>query len=115
MKSTKRLVAIVLMAIMMLGATFTAMAANGSMKELTDALNAPRYAGLNEWITKYEADWEKIDVSSWLPTPEKMAETMNAILIDETKLDKHALNLRFHLGVEGFNAFIKEYNEGTVQ
>lgn len=37
MKSTKRLVAIVLMAIMMLGATFTAMAANGSMKELTDA------------------------------------------------------------------------------
>ena len=40
---------------------------------------------------------------------------MNAILIDETKLDKHALNLRFHLGVEGFNAFIKEYNEGTVQ
>lgn len=85
------------------------------MKELTDALNAPRYAGLNEWITKYEADWEKIDVSSWLPTPEQMAETMNAILIDETKLDKHALNLRFHLGVDGFNAFIKEYNEGTVQ
>ena len=35
MKSTKRLVAIVLMAIMMLGATFTAMAANGSMGELT--------------------------------------------------------------------------------
>ena len=37
MKSTKRLIAVALMAIMMLGATFTAMAANDSMKELTAA------------------------------------------------------------------------------
>ena len=37
MKNTKRFIAVALMAIMMLGATFTAMAANSSMKELTDA------------------------------------------------------------------------------
>lgn len=37
MKNTKRFIAVALMAIMMLGATFTAMAANGSMEEITAA------------------------------------------------------------------------------
>lgn len=63
MKNTKRFIAVALMAIMMLGATFTAMAANRSMKELTAA----------EKIAKMKIGvYYKVKVPDGVPNAEKI-------------------------------------------
>ena len=83
------------------------------MKELTDALNGAKYAGINEWSTKYGANWETVEFP-WLLSDEKLAELKDNILIDEEKFsDENVKQLRVSLGVDGFNAFVKLYNEGT--
>ena len=83
------------------------------MKELTDALNGAKYAGINEWSTKYGANWETVEFP-WLLSDEKIAELKDNILIDEEKFsDENVKQLRVSLGVDGFNAFVKLYNEGT--
>ena len=83
------------------------------MKELTDALNGAKYAGINEWSTKYGANWETVEFP-WLLSDEKLAELKDNILIDEEKFsDENVKQLWVSLGVDGFNAFVKLYNEGT--
>ena len=83
------------------------------MKELTDALNGAKYAGINEWSAKYGANWETVEFP-WLLSDEKLAELKDNILIDEEKFsDENVKQLRVSLGVDGFNAFVKIYNEGT--
>ena len=83
------------------------------MKELTDALNGAKYTGINEWSAKYGANWEKVEFP-WLLSDEKLAELKDNILIDEEKFsDENVKQLRVSLGVDGFNAFVKLYNEGT--
>ena len=83
------------------------------MKELTDTLNGAKYAGINEWSTKYGANWETVEFP-WLLSDEKLAELKDNILIDEEKFsDENVKQLRVSLGVDGFNAFVKLYNEGT--
>ena len=83
------------------------------MKELTDALNGAKYAGINEWSAKYGANWETVEFP-WLLSDEKLAELKDNILIDEEKFsDENVKQLRVSLGVDGFNAFVKLYNEGT--
>lgn len=85
------------------------------MKELTDALNGAKYAGLNEWSTKYGANWETVELP-WLLSDEKIGVLKEEILIDEQSFsDENIKQLRIALGVDGFNAFVKLYNDGVSE
>lgn len=85
------------------------------MKELTDALNGAKYAGLNEWSTKYGANWETVELP-WLLSDEKIGVLKEEILIDEQSFsDENIKQLRAALGVDGFNAFVKLYNDGVSE
>ena len=85
------------------------------MKELTDALNGAKYAGLNEWSTKFGANWETVELP-WLLSDEKIGVLKEEILIDEQSFsDENIKQLRIALGVDGFNAFVKLYNDGVSE
>ena len=85
------------------------------MKELTDALNGAKYAGLNEWSTKYGANWETVEFP-WLLSDEKIDVLKEEILIDDQSFsDENIKQLRLALGVDGFNAFVKLYNDGVSE
>ena len=85
------------------------------MKELTDALNGAKYAGLNEWSTKYGANWKTVELP-WLLSDEKIGVLKEEILIDEQSFsDENIKQLRVALGVDRFNAFVKLYNDGVSE
>ena len=85
------------------------------MKELTDALNGAKYAGLNEWSTKYGANWETVEFP-WLLSDEKIDVLKEEILIDDQSFsDENIKQLRVALGVDKFNAFVKLYNDGVSE
>ena len=85
------------------------------MKELTDALNGAKYAGLNEWSTKYGANWETVELP-WLLSDEKIDVLKEEILIDDQSFsDENIKQLRVALGVDKFNAFVKLYNDGVSE
>ena len=85
------------------------------MKELTDALNGAKYAGLNEWSTKYGANWKTVELP-WLLSDEKIGVLKEEILIDDQSFsDENVKQLRIALGVDKFNAFVKLYNDGVSE
>ena len=85
------------------------------MKELTDALNGAKYAGINEWSAKYGANWETVELP-WLLSDEKIGVLKEEILIDDQSFsDENIKQLRVALGVDGFNAFVKLYNDGVSE
>lgn len=85
------------------------------MKELTDALNGAKYAGINEWSAKYGANWETVELP-WLLSDEKIGVLKEEILIDDQSFsDENVKQLRIALGVDGFNAFVKLYNDGVSE
>ena len=85
------------------------------MKELTDALNGAKYAGINEWSAKYGANWETVELP-WLLSDEKIDVLKEEILIDDQSFsDENVKQLRVALGVDKFNAFVKLYNDGVSE
>ena len=79
------------------------------MDQLNTALNAPRLSGLQEWFTEMNVD-ARFDVS-FLPTEEEVAKLKTDILYGERPMnEKNRRKLLVCLGVDGFNAFVKEYN-----
>ena len=85
------------------------------MKELTDALNGAKYAGINEWSAKYGANWETVELP-WLLSDEKIGVLKEEILIDDQSFsDENVKQLRIALGVDKFNAFVKLYNDGVSE
>lgn len=82
------------------------------MKELAQCLNAGRLAGLTTWLYKYGCS-EKVNVS-FLPTQAVVEALKNSILVDDqTFTQENCIVLEKCLGTEGFNAFVKLYNEGV--
>lgn len=79
------------------------------MTRLTTALNAPRFAGLNEWLSEMGVG-ASVDVSS-LPSDAEIATLKTVVLEGDKDLtDAVKLDLYLCLGVDAYNAFVKEYN-----
>lgn len=77
---------------------------------LSAAFNAPRFAGVKEWFAKWYPDY------TWIDSEQDTAEEVNAfkdkVFYGEVPFDAKAQNyLRFYLGVEEYNKFVKEFNE----
>jgi hypothetical protein len=80
-----------------------------AVDELSAALNAPRMAGLKEWAGKWVPDYKWIDVK-WM-SDEEFEKFKDAIFYGDIRFDRmNMFILRFHLGVDAYNDFVKKYN-----
>ena len=78
------------------------------LSALTAALNAPRLAGLNKWLKDFGC--AEIDLSK-LPDAAAVNALKESVLYGDRKMDAAAsATLYVCLGVDGYNAFVKEYN-----
>jgi hypothetical protein len=78
------------------------------MVGLTEALNAPRFAGLDAWLKSIGL--KGVDLSK-MPSEEEVAKLKEAILFGDRDMDNRAKAiLNACLGVDGYNEFVKEYN-----
>lgn len=79
------------------------------MNRLNVALNAPRFVGLNEWLQELGFA-TRLD-GSLLPTKEEVDKLKDAVFYGEQEMTHRNRSILYIcLGVEGFNAFAKEYN-----
>lgn len=78
------------------------------LSALNAALNAPRLAGLNKWLKDFGC--AEIDLSK-LPDAAAVNAIKEAVLYGDTKMDSGiSATLYVCLGVDGYNAFVREYN-----
>jgi hypothetical protein len=78
------------------------------MTGLTEALNAPRFAGLDAWFKS--VGLSGVDLSR-LPSEEDVSKLKDDIFYGRKDMDGRAKAiLEVCLGVEGYNKFVKEYN-----
>lgn len=78
------------------------------MTGLTTALNAPRFAGLDAWLKSIGL--KGVDLSK-MPSEEEVAKLKEDILFGARDMDaRNKAILEVCLGVEGYNAFVREYN-----
>jgi len=78
------------------------------MTGLTTALNAPRFTGLDAWFKS--VGLPGVDLSR-MPSEEDVAKLKNDILYGRKDMSaRNKAILEVCLGVEGYNAFVREYN-----
>ena len=79
------------------------------MERLTAALNAPRFAGLNDWLEEMGIS-ERIDLSLFPSEAEVLTLRERILDADEELTEYKKTLLHLCLGVDSYNAFVKEYN-----
>lgn len=80
-----------------------------AVDELSAALNAPKMAGVREWLSKWFPDYKWIDVK-WM-SDEDLAKFKDDIFYGEVNFDTvNRFILRSHLGVDAYNDFVKKFN-----
>lgn len=100
------------------GGSFVAKEGGGNPVEaplnaLTDALNAPRFAGLVAWCDEWcpEASAAAARIVAALPSEEEISEMKDKVYFGELDFKpEYKGYLRACLGVEAYNAFVEEYN-----
>lgn len=83
------------------------------LNALTSALNAPRFAGLVEWCDKWcpDASAAAAKLVASLPSEAEIVQMKDGVFVGELAFSSaRRAYLRMCLGVEAFNAFVKEYN-----
>ena len=79
------------------------------LTRLNTALNAPYFSGLNEWLEELEYK-ERINLSG-LPVGQELLALKEAVLYGDKPMNtKNKIWLYVCLGVDEYNAFVKEYN-----
>jgi len=80
-----------------------------AVDELSSALNAPKMAGVREWLSKWFPDYRWIDVK-WM-SDEELAKFKDDIFYGDINFDAaNRFILRSHLGVDAYNDFVKKFN-----
>lgn len=78
------------------------------MDELTDILNAPRFAGLEAFLAKIGLN-EKVGLT-YFPDDAEIAAIKERVFGGEAQFAPNAGRLLYALGVEEYNRFVKQYN-----
>lgn len=77
---------------------------------LQTALNAPKFAGLREWVAKLWPDYQWVE-PTW-KTDEEINQLKDDIYYGQKDFDiKNKILLQSHLGTDAYNAFVEEYNK----
>jgi hypothetical protein len=82
----------------------------GELDKLTAAFNAPKYAGLKEWFATWYPEYQWTD--SEMATAEEIAALKDKVYYGEIPFSLRVQHtLRFYLGVDEYNKFVKEFNK----
>jgi hypothetical protein len=84
------------------------------MDEVVAALNAPRFGNLNKWLSE-KGCTAQINDSMFLSDEEINKLKMDILIGDKSFSTENVTQLQYCLGVDGYNLFVKEYNEGSVK
>ena len=86
-------------------------------KRLETLLNAPRMEGLEAFLTEIGLPKTYAIPQNRFMSDAEAKDTCEKILVDDLKLTScHlACRLRCAMGTDAYNAFVKEYNEGTTK
>lgn len=77
---------------------------------LSNAFNAPRFAGVKEWFAKWYPEYQWID--SEQDTVEEVNAFKDKVYYGEVPFSTYAQNyLRFYLGVTEYNKFVQDFNK----
>lgn len=80
-----------------------------AVDELAKALNAPRMAGLKEWVAKWFPDYRWKDVN-WM-SDERLKKFMDDIYYGDIPFNRvNSRILKGHLGIDEYNKFVKKFN-----
>jgi hypothetical protein len=80
-----------------------------AVDELSSAINAPKMAGVREWLSKWFPDYKWIDVK-WM-SDEELAKFKDGIFYGDIEFGvANRFILRSHLGVDAYNDFVKKFN-----
>ena len=78
---------------------------------LTAAFNAPKLAGVKEWVAEWFPEYQWIDIDNLFMSDEEIAQLCDDIYYGEKDLtDANAQIILAHLGLEEYNKFIERYN-----
>lgn len=78
---------------------------------LTAAFNAPKLAGVKEWVAEWFPEYHWIDIDNLFMSDEEMAQLCDDIYYGEKDMtDSYAQRILAHIGLEAYNAFIERYN-----
>lgn len=78
---------------------------------LTAAFNAPKLAGVKEWVAEWFPEYTWIDLDDLFLTDDKVAELCDDVYYGEKDLTPYAAQVILaHIGLTEYNNFIERYN-----
>ena len=77
---------------------------------LQNALNAPKFVGLREWVAKVYPDYQWVEPDWW--SDEKINQLKDDIFYGQKDFKiEFKILLQTYLGTDAYNAFVEEYNK----
>lgn len=78
---------------------------------LTAAFNAPKLAGLREWVAEWFPEYQWVDIDHFFMSNEEITKLCDDIYYGDKDLtNRNSALILSHLGLDGYNAFIARYN-----
>lgn len=78
---------------------------------LTSAFQAPKLAGVKEWVAEWYPDYQWVDLDDLFMSDADMTKLCDDIYYGEVDLtNSNSVKILAHLGLDAYNAFIKRYN-----
>ena len=84
-------------------------------KRLETILNAPRMHGMADFCAEIGLPKTYAIPEDSFLTDDEIKTVCDSVLIDDRSLKNVSAKLRYSMGTDAYNAFVKEYNEGTVK
>ena len=84
-------------------------------KRLETILNAPRMHGMADFCAEIGLPTTYAIPEDSFLTDDEIKTVCDSVLIDDRSLKSVSAKLRYSMGTDAYNAFVKEYNEGTTK
>ena len=84
-------------------------------KRLETILNAPRMHGMADFCAEIGLPKTYAIPEDSFLTDDEVKTVCDSVLIDDRSLKNVSAKLRYSMGTDAYNAFVKEYNEGTAK
>lgn len=84
-------------------------------KRLETILNAPRMHGMADFCAEIGLPRTYAIPENSFLTDDEVKTVCDSVLIDDISLKNISAKLRYSMGTDAYNAFVKEYNEGTTK
>lgn len=84
-------------------------------KRLETILNAPRMHGMADFCREMGLPTSYAIPEDTFLTDDEIRDVCDKVMVDDIRLKDISDKLRYSMGTDAYNAFVKEYNEGTTK